>query len=193
MPDSQIGLSEVGHKQAEEAGKKLKNLVTTSNSIKFYVSPYKRTKETYEGLLKSVLNLAKQTFIDPRLREQERGLHNDEERKKLFIDRKAQGHFFFRFPLGEAGSDVYDRVSQFLECFYRDIDSDKNITCDTYVIVTHSLFMKFFLMRYFRWDIEYFEKVKIPGNCDMWVLEKIEGTGNYKLITEMKEGTEYED
>jgi len=192
-PDCQIGLSDLGKSQAFEAGKKLKQLLDPSNRIKFFVSPYQRTKDTYEGLLKSVANQKMQTWVDPRLREQDRGMHNDEERKQLFIDRKAQGHFFFRFPQGEAGADVYDRASQFLDVLYREMDSNKKAESDVVVIVTHSLFMKFFLMRYFFWEIEKFEKTKIAGNCDMWILEKIEGTGNYKLITELKECSEYED
>lgn len=43
---------------------------------------------------------------------------------------------------------------------------------DNYVIVTHGLLMRCFLMRYFKWTIKKFESIKNPENCEIWTLEK---------------------
>ena len=52
-PDNQVTLSEKGEEQAKEAGKRLKKLLG-NESIQFYVSPYKRTRQTYEFILESL-------------------------------------------------------------------------------------------------------------------------------------------
>ena len=50
IPDNKVHLYEKGIKQAKEAGKRLKQLLG-NESIQFYVSPYTRTKATYENIL----------------------------------------------------------------------------------------------------------------------------------------------
>ena len=53
IPDNKVHLSEKGIQQAKEAGKRLKKILG-NESIQFYVSPYTRTKETYENILESL-------------------------------------------------------------------------------------------------------------------------------------------
>jgi len=49
---------------------------------------------------------------EPRLREQDFGNFQDSERmEKIYGERQKFGRFFYRFPDGEAGTDVYDRVA----------------------------------------------------------------------------------
>ena len=52
VPDNKVHLSEKGIKQAKEAGQRLKQIIG-NESIQFYVSPYTRTKETYENIMES--------------------------------------------------------------------------------------------------------------------------------------------
>jgi broad specificity phosphatase PhoE len=109
--------------------------------------------------------------IEPRLREQDWANFQDPAdiaaQKRL---RNDYGHFYYRFTHGESGSDVYDRVSTFLESLWRYIEavpstrgrppmSEQNL-----VIVTHGLTMRLFCMRWFHWSVEYFESLENPVN-----------------------------
>ena len=50
-----------------------------------------------------------------------------------------------------SGADVYDRVSNFLESLYRDMDKGK---CgENAIIVSHGLFCRLFLTRFYRWPV----------------------------------------
>ena len=134
-----------------------------------YASPYVRTRQTVEALGLGVAS--EDVRIEPRLREQDWANFQDPadiaEQKRL---RNEYGHFYYRFTHGESGSDVYDRVSTFLESLWRYIEagpttpgrplmSDQNL-----VIVTHGLTMRLFCMRWFHWSVEYFESLENPVN-----------------------------
>ena len=53
-PDAHISLTQLGTQQAVEVGKKLKQEVINdpNESIYVYLSPYLRSKQTYEGISK---------------------------------------------------------------------------------------------------------------------------------------------
>ncbi|CAF4454864.1 unnamed protein product [Rotaria sp. Silwood2] len=114
-PDAHISLTQLGKDQAIEAGKRLKEEVINggpNESIYVYLSPYIRSKQTYEGISKSFLpSQILKVREDPRLREQEWGnlLHPDIRRTEM-AERKRVGDFYFRFTNGESGADVYDRI-----------------------------------------------------------------------------------
>lgn len=100
--------------------------------------------------------------------------------------RENFGKFYYRFPEGETGADVYDRVSTFLETLHRDFkkkDFPQNV-----VIVTHGLTMRLFLMRWFHLKVEEYEAIKNPKNCDFIILTKNKinkyeiSDGTYKLV-----------
>ena len=38
---------------------------------------------------------------------------------------------------------------------------------DTYVIVTHGLFSRLLLMRYFRWSVDFFNRIGNLKNCEV--------------------------
>ncbi len=50
-----------------------------------------------------------------------------------------------------SGADVYDRVSTFLETLYRDME--KGGCGQNAVIVSHGLFCRLFLTRYYHWSV----------------------------------------
>lgn len=107
---------------------------------------------------------------DPRLREQEWGNYQDPAKiDEIKQQRRETGAFYFRFPTGEryfaiqhencgmvmccvhSGADVFDRVSMFLETLYRDMEKG---TCgQNTIIVTHGLFCRLFLTRYYHWTV----------------------------------------
>lgn len=176
LADHQIELTEQGHEQAREAGEKLRSIIR-KESVYVYMSPYKRSKQTWEEIRKSFSPLQIITEReDPRLREQEFGNIADlKAQPKMFEERDRLGHFFYRFPTGESGADVYDRVSLFLDTLFREMDNGHHDPTQNIVIVAHELFIRLFLMRYFRWSVEELEQLKSFDNCEIVELKKLDG------------------
>ncbi|KAG0449486.1 hypothetical protein HPP92_027333 [Vanilla planifolia] len=98
--------------------------------------------------------------------------------------RERFGRFFFRFPEGESAADVFDRVASFLESLWRDIDMrrlDQDENSETnLVIVSHGLTSRVFLMKWFKWTVEQFERLNNLGNCEYRVMQLGPG-GDYSL------------
>jgi broad specificity phosphatase PhoE len=166
VPDHRIGLTAKGFEQARHTGEKIRELLG-DESCEVYVSPYHRTRQTLEALGLPVA--AYDVRVEPRLREQDWANFQDAEdiaQQRELRDR--YGHFYYRFTHGESGSDVYDRVSTFLESMFRNFvtpTAPRNV-----VIVTHGLTMRLFCMRWFHWSVEYFESLENPGNAQPVVL-----------------------
>ena len=189
-PDSQQELSNRGYSQAVVAGLKLRRLVG-NETCRFFTSPYMRTRQTLLAVLKAFEGRTVQVTSEPRLREQDFGNFQDpSSMEAVFAERQAFGRFYFRFPNGEAGTDVFDRVASFITYLFRSMagegyferKGDDDIPpARNYVIVTHGLLMRIFCMCYFRWTVMEFEQVWNPSNCEMWVLQKVPGTGIYGL------------
>lgn len=185
-PDNAMPLAPAGWEQAIETGRKLRDLVG-DESICFFLSPYRRTKETFQGIKEGGKFLEEKTdqyhvVEDMNLREQEFGNFQDPEQicKDMHI-RNSFGRFWFRFANGESGADVYGRISLFLGTLFRSMDNSNKIKYTNYVIVTHGLTMRLFMMRFFRWSIPDFESVWNPGNCEMWILEREARNGDYVI------------
>lgn len=201
-PDNSISLTELGWKQACMAGKALKeSIIAPNESIHFIVSPYVRTVETFHGILAAWVDPSEFEHIkdkgertiawykkcyelgitwseDPRIREQDFGNYQDvAEMKKAKEERHKFGTFYYRFPNGESASDVFDRVSTFLDSLWRSFESKKT---KNYVIVTHGVSIRVFLARYFRYTIDQFNYLSNPKNCELIVL-KHDGLGKLKF------------
>ncbi|CAF0836839.1 unnamed protein product [Adineta steineri] len=176
MADHRIELTENGHEQAVEAGKKLRSIIG-KESVYVYMSPYKRSKQTWANIRKAFSPLQIITEReDPRIREQEFGnLADLATRPKEFEQQKHIGHFFYRFSSGESGADVYDRVSLFLDTLFRELDNGHHDPTQNILIVSHELFMRLFLMRYFRWTTHDLDNLKSFHNCEIVELKKVDG------------------
>jgi broad specificity phosphatase PhoE len=92
IPDNKVHLSEKGIQQAKEAGKRLKKILG-NESIQFYVSPYTRTKETYENILESLKSNYSSVVYLTSLREQEYG-NLQSEMERQFKEQKEMGVSF---------------------------------------------------------------------------------------------------
>ncbi len=187
IPDHRIHLTDLGKAQALAAGIELKEKYFKNNSIACYLSPYVRAKETLENIEKSHISISRK-YVDPRLREQDFGnLRSQEAHAIIEKERDAFGIFFYRVKEGgESGADVFDRVSGFLDTLHRDFE--KEDFSENVLIVSHGLTIRLFLMRWFHWDVEYFETLRNPKNCQYYVLERvveIGGKEKYELKTEM--------
>lgn len=190
--DNKIELTENGKSQAVLAAEGIINqLPANAKRVKLYVSPFKRTRQTAELIKEQLTKLGIQVLIkeDPRIREQEMGNYQDQQKlKTIWAERALVGRFYYRMPSGESGADVYDRATNFLEYFNKDIQSEENQNLDAAIIVTHGLFMRVLLTSYFDWSVEHFEGLKNPKNCETWVLEKNEEEtehGRYTLKSEI--------
>lgn len=190
--DPKISLTEKGKTQAKECGKTIKEMIEKDGieswKVYFYVSPYRRTRETlrYVGRAFERSRIAG-VREEPRLREQDFG--NFQDREKMRVEKKLRnlyGRFFFRFPDGESAADVYDRITGFRETLRSDIDigrfqppGDRNPGMNL-VIVSHGLTLRVFLMRWYKWTVEQFHGLNNFGNGKMLVMEKGYG-GRYSL------------
>jgi broad specificity phosphatase PhoE len=176
MPDSQIELTKRGHQQAIEAGEKLRSIIG-KQSMYVYMSPYQRSKQTWTNIRKAFpSSQIIRERQDPRIREQEFGNIADlQKRPHKLEEQQRLGEFFYRFSCGESGADVYDRASLFLDTLFREMDSGHHDPTQNIVIVSHGLFMRLFLMRYFRWNVDDLEKAKQFGNCEICELTNVNG------------------
>ncbi len=180
VPDYKLNLTEKGREQAMKAGVEIKKIIDRE-SICSYISPYYRTRQTYEGIKIILKKNISQEFEDPRIREQDWGhLRSEEISNELSDKRDGYGTFFYRIQDGESGADVYDRMSTFNETMFRDFnkkDYEENV-----LIVSHGMAIRIFLMRWFHWSVEYFESLKNPKNCQVIVLTK-GSNGKYTITS----------
>jgi len=191
-PDNAMPLTQLGWEQARAAGAILKRKILGSGeTVHFIVSPYVRTVETFHGIVSAwcdpkefshITNKEKRIKAwyrrlmemgltwneDSRIREQDFGNYQDPETiRKAKQERHRFGVFYYRFPHGESASDVFDRVSTFLDSLWRSFEMGRS---RNYVLVTHGISIRVLLARYFRYTIDQFNILANPRNCEMVVL-----------------------
>jgi broad specificity phosphatase PhoE len=71
-PDYALNLTQKGIEQAQRAGQEIKNIIG-SESLYAYISPYLRTRQTYQGLSAALTVNITRVIEDPRIREQDWG------------------------------------------------------------------------------------------------------------------------
>ena len=191
-PDSQIALTERGFAQGAVAGLQIRQLVG-DESVRFFVSPYLRARQTLLAILRAFDGRTVQVTSEPRLREQDFGnFQSPDSMDSVFKERQQFGRFYYRFPNGEAGTDVFDRMASFITYIFRTMGGQSGYfeppagsssakPPENYVLVTHGLLMRIFCMCYLRWTVTEFEQVWNPSNCEIWVLQKVAGRGTYEL------------
>lgn len=191
IPDWKVSLTPRGRKQAYEAGKELKSIVG-KEQVFFYYSPYKRTTQTTREVCKhfetdQIVSLRE----EPRISEQQFGnFQNVEQVLMAKQERHEFGRFYYRFKSGEAGLDVYSRISSFISTLVRDCQQYQKAGYDldniNVVIVTHGLSLRLFLMRWFQFSVEEFEASQNPDNAQLVVMVKkcVGGNRWYELTDE---------
>nr|XP_043613539.1 phosphoglycerate mutase-like protein AT74H [Erigeron canadensis] len=194
VADPKIGITEKGKREAEECGIRIREMIENEQGVDdwkvyFYVSPYRRTIETLRGLGKA-FDKSRIAGVreEPRLREQDFGNFQDQEQMRIQkAARVRYGRFFYRFPNGESAADVYDRITGFRETLRTDIDIGRfqppgeqspNMNL---VIVSHGLTLRVFLMRWYKWTVEQFERLNNMQNGNMIVMQTGQG-GRYSLL-----------
>lgn len=196
IPDHRVKLTPHGVGQAEEAGRQLRTLLKPDDTIQFFTSPYRRTRETTEGILRTLTSDDPspspfprhkiKVFEEPRLREQDFGNFQpcSAEMERMWQERADYGHFFYRIPNGESAADAYDRVSGFNESLWRQFgEEDFPSVC---VLVTHGMMTRVFLMKWYHWSVEYFEDLRNINHCEFIVMKQKPTNGRYILQNELR-------
>ena len=201
IPDNAMRLTKLGWEMARMTGRALKEQLPEGETIHFVVSPYARTVETFHGIASAwcdpqefahitkrnkrlkawysrLMEMGLTWHEDPRIREQDFGNYQDPQIiKHAKRERYRFGTFYYRFPHGESASDVFDRVSTFLDSLWRSFESGR---AQNYVLVTHGISIRVFLARYFRYSIDQFNLLANPKNCEMVILAH-DGQGRMNL------------
>mmetsp|Transcript_148982 Transcript_148982/g.285403 ORF Transcript_148982/g.285403 Transcript_148982/m.285403 type:complete len:311 (-) Transcript_148982:62-994(-) len=170
--DNLIELTENGSAQAIEVGKRIKALIGESPVV-IHVSPFQRTLQTARNARSSFEHQVRHVHVDPRIREQEFGNLQGDDFKKFREEQQQVGRFFYRFPTGESGGDVYDRtVSWWQNLIHKINDNPTRERVDTVLVFTHGLTIRFILMQLYSWSPQTFHTVWNGRNCAMYVLKK---------------------
>jgi len=169
VPDNAIHLTKKGWDQGTKAGSVLLDIIGQEPVI-FAVSSYVRTRETFNAIQSAGSFNVETWHEDARLREQDFGNFQDTKRLMAeFAERKDFGKFYYRHPQGESPADVYDRISSFMDSLFRMF---KQSRAKNYVIVTHGVTMRLFLMRWLRQSVDDFHNTENPGNSEIHMLER---------------------
>ncbi|KAJ5960605.1 Histidine phosphatase superfamily clade-1 [Penicillium vulpinum] len=196
IPDHRVRLTAEGHRQAHDAGRRLRDLLQPDDKLHFFTSPYRRTRETTEGIIDSLTSDTTapspfprhtiKVYEEPRLREQDFGNFQpcSAEMERMWMERADYGHFFYRIPNGESAADAYDRVSGFNESLWRQFGEDD--FANVCVLVTHGLMARVFLMKWYHWSVEYFEDLRNINHCEFLVLTLNPENGKYTLQNKLR-------
>lgn len=181
LPDNIVPLTDKGHEEAKNAGKKLRTKLVKlherdKSEMRIFVmtSPYRRTMETTDGLI-DAFDDDEVTGVRSAVQLREQDFGNFQTPSKINADmeeRNRFGRFWFRFPNGESGSDVYDRMTIFTDHLVRDMGLGR-FSGQSLVLVTHGLTLRILLMRWFHWSVPQFLEVFNPRNCDPVIIEKL--------------------
>ncbi|VEU21470.1 DEKNAAC102689 [Brettanomyces naardenensis] len=195
IPNHKVPLTEHGHEQAKHSGQLLRKYLKEDDSICFYTSPYLRARQTLADIIEEIddLGVCYKVFEEPRMREQDFGNFQStpEDMQEMWVERAKYGHFFYRIPFGESAADVYDRCASFNTTLFRQFDREDFPSI--LVLVTHGIWARVFLMKWFRWKVEYFENLQNIPHCSWLVMERDEKNDRYKLKTHMATWSELED
>ncbi|TVY37950.1 Broad-range acid phosphatase [Lachnellula occidentalis] len=200
IPDHRVKLTPEGLTQAYDAGRRLRSLLRADDTLHFFTSPYRRTRETTEGILETLTSdepspspfprRSIKVYEEPRLREQDFGNFQpcSNEMERMWQERADYGHFFYRIPNGESAADAYDRVSGFNESLWRQFGEDD--CASVCVLVTHGLMSRVFLMKWYHFSVEYFEDLRNVNHCEFLIMRKREDSGKYILENNLRTWSE---
>lgn len=200
IPDHRVKLTPEGQKQALEAGRKLRTLLRPDDTLHFFTSPYRRTRETTEGILTSLTSdnpspspfprYTINVYEEPRLREQDFGNFQpcSAAMEHIWKERADYGHFFYRIPNGESAADAYDRVSGFNETLWRLFGEDD--FASVCILVTHGLMTRVFLMKWYHFSVEYFEDLRNVNHCEFVIMKQNQDNGKFILQNQLRTWSE---
>ncbi len=185
VADWRIPLTTRGAEESVVAGHDLA-LLLGHEPVYFYFSPYVRSKETLKQMLIGAAKVSRLNIIgvreDVRLRDGDIGRYSStDDLQRCLREREEYGKFFYRFPHGESGADVCDRITSFLDAFQREKVSFMPNT--NVVVLTHGLTIRMFVKRWFHLNVDTFHMMTSPPTGSAVELEQ-QPNGNFKLNSE---------
>ncbi len=169
VSDYNTPLTKTGVEQAKKVGKKIKRIISFPSVV--YVSPYLRTRQTFEAMQGQwkELKTAKVIF-DERIREQEHGLATVFSDWRIYCAMnplqallfKMEGEYEYRYLNGESKADVRARVRDFLGALIREYAEEHVL------VVSHHLTILSFRANLEHWDRDRFveaNRSERPINC----------------------------
>lgn len=157
----------------------LKEEVNHNMKVKLWYSPYKRTRETAQiisGILGDKVIDKKEDIL---LCEHQLGLFNglnDEEKKSKFpkeyecydLQRKVNGKFWARSPMGESSFDVACRINSFITKLK--LDEEQGII--DHIIIGHGTTLKVFNMVWMDHSYEWYDNDPTMKNCEVRAMQQ---------------------
>lgn len=199
-PDHALALTAAGRVMARQAGEAIRNFfiqewgckANMDNQVRLWVSPYDRTRQTAEELLRS-LNTPDEQWVDnvresPFLVEQDFGAFEgtgsgmekySEEQRRMALKKEFDGHYWSRWPNGESFFDVCVRMSGIIS----DITAGFLMSpvgrppIRTVIIVSHGVTIRAFLSVWFRYSPEWCAKSRNPPNCSVYCVDDYDDKG----------------
>jgi broad specificity phosphatase PhoE len=180
VPDYAVPLTLKGRIQAADKGVQLRQKIGSAK-VRAYVSPFFRTRETFDRI-----NAA---FEPDQIQYQEAIQIREQEWRTDFGDfdmaeekaRLNYSLFYYKFKGGENCAQCYDRCGLFIDKLYKDFEQpDYPENC---FIVSHGMLMRVLLMRWMNWTPEQFESLQNPRNCGTYTL-LLKADGSYGLSSE---------
>lgn len=184
--DHNVPLTEWGYEQAQEAGTALKAYLAAhpapgNQKPRFWHSPFKRTRQTTEGILEKFgRENVDSVREDSLLREQDYGIFGNirdmeiikrdfpREYKQFQDCWEKQGKYYAMPPQGENVASVTDRLRTFIT---NQVMLNMAAGQEDMVVVAHGVSNRAFEMAFMGHAPEWFEKTNNPGNCDIIMIE----------------------
>lgn len=105
-----------------------------------------------------------------------------ENTRAVYIEGKT-GVFCYGEIMEDSSFQEGEIIKQGTYFGYRDFDEEDSPA--NMVIISHDLAIKAFLMRWYHWEVEEFDRLDTPDNCDIIQMD-LQENNRYKLITELK-------
>jgi broad specificity phosphatase PhoE len=173
LGDASTPLLDSEAKRAEEVGKNLRERYGDELPDIIFVSPYKRTVATLQGIMRGWPELESVKIVEEeRIRELEHGLalvYSDWRIMNVFHPeqktlRAFEGSYWYRYPQGENIPDVRERNRSWMKTLTRDFAGKRILA------VTHHLNILALRANLERWDADTFlhtDETDKPSNCSV--------------------------
>lgn len=175
--DWDVKLTKNGILQSEKMGEVLKNdqMLLTNECFNFvYVSPFKRTLQTFKkSKIEKNIKIDK-LYIEPLITEQSSPLHYGVYLKKTydqFLKSSHENKFWAKYLDFESGFEVYQRTELFKNKLEKNINEAINlgyISTINVFIYSHGFFLRMLLTNILKTDkVNSFIKMKNLKNCEI--------------------------